>query len=242
MTIDVLIAIMLTAAAAVSVVALAASSPSFGATRIGFGLVLAGWFFIAVILGLTGILAPDRLGTPGLGVAVALPVLAIAFLTPRWPALRNAAFGIPLPVLIGVNALRVLGVFFVMLYAEGRLPAPFAPSAGWGDIFVGATALSVAFLAARRVSGWRPLAFIWNVIGFADLVNAISLGVMSATGSPLRIFTDGPDTSLMIALPMFLIPGFLVPLLMLTHLAVFARLWRADPARRSGSPSVAGAL
>jgi hypothetical protein len=229
MTIDVLIAIMLTAAAAATVAALAASIPSSRATRIGFGVVFTAWFFIAVILGLTGILASDRLGTPGLGAAVALPVLAIAFLTPRSAALRNAAFGIPLPILIGVNALRVLGVFFVMLYAEGRLPAPFAPSAGWGDIFVGVTALPVALLAARETGGWRPLAFIWNVIGFADLVNAISLGVMSATGSPLRIFTGGPDTNLMTALPMFLIPGFLVPLLMLTHLAVFARLWRAAP-------------
>ena len=229
MTIDIFIAIMLTAAAAAIIVALAVSIPATGATWIRFGLVLAAWFLVAVALGLTGVLAPDRLGTPGLGVAVALPVLGIAFLTPRLPALRNAAFGIPLPVLIGVNALRVLGVFFVMLYAEGRLPAPFAPSAGWGDFFVGVTALPVALLAARQVSGWRPLAFIWNVVGFADLVTAITLGVTSATGSPLRIFTVGPDTSLMTQLPMFLIPGYLVPLLLLTHLAVFARLWRAAP-------------
>ncbi len=229
MTIDVLIAIMLTAASAAMVAALAASIPVSAANRIGLGVVFAAWFFVVVSLGATGVLSPDRLGTPGLGVAVALPVLAVAFLAPRVPVLRSALFGISLPVLIGVNALRVLGVFFVMLYTAGRLPAPFAPSAGWGDIFVGATALPVALFAARQASGWRPLAFIWNVIGFADLVNAISLGVMSATGSPLRIFTNGPDTDLMTALPMFLIPGFLVPLLMLTHLAVFARLWRAEP-------------
>ncbi len=167
---------------------------------------------------------PPGLGTLGVGAAVLLPILAIAFLAPRWQPLRNALFGIPVPVFVGVNAVRVLGVFFLILYADGRLPAPFAPSAGWGDIVVGITALPVAFLAARQATGWRPIGLVWNVAGFADLVMAVGLGVTSAIDSPLRIFVEGPDTTLMSQLPMFLVPGFLVPLLLLTHLAVFVRL------------------
>lgn len=167
---------------------------------------------------------PDGLDTLGVGAAVLLPILAIAFLAPRWQPLRNALFGIPVPVFVGVNAVRVLGVFFLILYADGRLPAPFAPSAGWGDIVVGITALPVAFLAARQATGWRPIGLVWNVAGFADLVMAVGLGVTSAIDSPLRIFVGGPDTTLMSQLPMFLVPGFLVPLLLLTHLAVFVRL------------------
>ena len=56
---------------------------------------------------------------------------------------------IPLPALVAVNAIRILGVIFVMLHAAGKLPAPFAPSAGWGDIFVGVTALPVAWAMLR---------------------------------------------------------------------------------------------
>ena len=79
-----------------------------------------------------------------------------------------------------------------------------------------------------RSAGWRPIAFVWNLVGIADLVLAVGFGVTSAINSPLRIFAGGPDTTLMAELPMFLIPGFLVPVFILTHLAVFVRLARAE--------------
>jgi hypothetical protein len=214
---DLLIAIGSTAAAALVVWALSASVPAPARTRITFAAVLAGWFSIAVALGATGVFAPQRLGTPGLGAAVLLPILAIAWLAPRWAALRNAFLGIPVPVLVGVNAVRVL-------YAHGRLPAPFAPAAGWGDIAIGAMALPVAWMIARQAGGWRPAALVWNLLGLADLAVAVGLGVLSAPDSPLRVFTEEPGTSVMAVLPMFVVPGFLVPLLVLTHLAVFYRL------------------
>jgi hypothetical protein len=223
MTIDLLIAIATTSAAALVIAPLVLSIPAPATHRVGFAAVLAAWFLAVVTLGATHA-PPDGLGTLGVGAAVLLPILAIAFLAPRWQPLRNALFGIPIPVFVGVNAVRVLGVFFLILYADGRLPAPFAPSAGWGDIVVGITALPVAFLAARQATGWRPIGLVWNVAGFADLVMAVGLGVTSAIDSPLRIFVEGPDTTLMSQLPMFLVPGFLVPLLLLTHLAVFVRL------------------
>ncbi|MGH6922174.1 MAG: hypothetical protein ACRED5_00245 [Propylenella sp.] len=224
MTNDLLIAIGLTAAAAVVIGALSASVPAPARTRIGFAAVLAAWFSVAVFLGATGVLAPEHLGTPAVGAAVALPIVAIAWLASRWPVLRNALLGIPVPVLIGVNTVRMLGFFFVALYAQGRLPEPFAPIAGWGDIAIGLTALPVAWLVARQAGAWRPTALSWNLLGLADLIVAVSLGVMSAPDSPFRVFTEGPSTSAMAALPMFIVPGFLVPLLVLTHLAVFYRL------------------
>jgi hypothetical protein len=224
MTIDLLIAIGTTAAAAVVIWGLATSVPVSTRGRTIFVAVLAAWLCVAIGLAATRVLAPDGLGTPGVGLAVVLPVLAVAYLASRWPALGNALVGIPVPVLIAVNAVRVLGVFFLILFAQGRLPQPFAPSAGWGDIAVGITALPVAWMVAREVGGWRPVALIWNFVGFADLILAVALGVMSAPDSPVRIFRDGPDTSVMSVLPMFIIPGFLVPLLLLAHLAIFYRL------------------
>jgi hypothetical protein len=153
-------------------------------------------------------------------------VLAVASAL-AWKGFRATVAGIPLPLLIGLNVVRVLGVFFVILYTFGRLPAPFAPSAGWGDIITGLAAAPVALLVAVQGAGWRPMALAWNVFGTADLIAAIGLGVASAADSPFPISAGGPDTTLMAQLPMFIIPAFLVPLLMLTHIAVFARLARA---------------
>jgi hypothetical protein len=224
MTLDLIIAIIATSCAAIVIAALTLSIPTSPARRIGTATVLAAWFFAAVTLAATGAVSPEGLGTPGLGVVVLLPIVAMAFLTPRIEVLRNALYNIPLSVLIGVNALRVFGYFFIIHYDAGRLPAPFAPSAGWGDVLAGIFAIPVAILVAREATGWRPIAFLWTLFAIADLILAIGFGVTSAYDSPLRIFAGGPDTTMMSELPMFLIPGFLVPLFVLTHIAVFVRL------------------
>jgi hypothetical protein len=55
---------------------------------------------------------------------------------------------------VAVNVGRVLGAFFVVLLAEGRLPRTFATSAGWGDIAVVVLAVPMAFAVHRRTAGW----------------------------------------------------------------------------------------
>ena len=135
----------------------------------------------------------------------------------------------PLAILVGVHAVRILGVSFLILEAGKRLPAPFAPAAGWGDIIAGVAAIPVAWMVYRQASGWRAALTAWNVFGIADLVSAVSLGVLSSPG-PIRMIFAEPGTGLMTTLPWLLIPGYLVPLLFILHLAIFQRLLqdRAD--------------
>jgi hypothetical protein len=103
------------------------------------------------------------------------------------------------------------------------LPTPFAPVAGWGDIFVGATAPLVAWLAYRQGANPRPIIWIWNLIGTIDLLAAIGLGVTSSPG-PARIIFAEPSSAIMTTLPWLIIPGFLVPLLFAVHIGIFVRL------------------
>jgi hypothetical protein len=135
----------------------------------------------------------------------------------------------PLPALIAVHAIRLLGVMFLVLYAKGRLPAPFAPSAGWGDVFIGATALPLAWAVTRFGARVRPLVFLWSAVGVADLVAAVTLGALSAPG-PLQVFVGPPDSSPMTSLPWLIIPGFLVPILFFIHIVIFTRLLARSPA------------
>jgi hypothetical protein len=228
MPIDLVIAIALTASAAVVVWILCAALPAAASRRALAAIALVAWFAVIVALGATSALAPGNFGTPALGLVVALPVVAVVALAAASARLRQALLSIPMPMLIAANAVRVLGVFFLILHAQGRLPAPFAPSAGWGDIVTGALALPVAWLVARKAQGWRPILLAWNTFGLADLIAAIGLGVASAPDSPLRLFTEEPGTAMMSLLPMFLVPGYLVPILILMHLAIFARLRHPD--------------
>ncbi len=158
-----------------------------------------------------------------MGIAVALPIAVLCIVVARVHSLREGFSRVPLWLLAGVHTVRVLGIMFVILYAAGRLPAPFAPVAGWGDIFVGATALPVAWFAYRQSTNARPILWIWNVIGLVDLIAAVGLGVISSPGPERLIFAE-PSSAIMTTLPWLLIPGFLVPLLFAVHIGTFVRL------------------
>jgi hypothetical protein len=224
MNIDLIGSVELTASAAIVIAALSIGFGSSATTRLRAAVGLSAWFALVVILAATRALYYERgLGAPGLGIAVALPIAVLCFVVARVTSLREGFRRVPLWLLVGVHTVRVLGISFIILYAAGRLPAPFAPVAGWGDIFVGATALPAAWLAYRRPALARPTVWIWTVIGLAELIAAIGLGVISSPGPQRLIFAE-PSSAIMTTLPWLLIPGFLVPLLFAVHIGIFIRL------------------
>jgi hypothetical protein len=224
MNTDLLGSIELTASAAIVVAALSIGFGSNTATRIRVACGLSAWFVLVVILAATRALYYEHgLGTPGLGIAVAFPIVILCVVVARVQSLREGFYRVPFWLLVGVHTVRLLGISFIILYSAGRLPAPFAPFAGWGDIFVGATALPVAWVAYRRATSARPILWIWNVVGLADLIAAIGLGVISSPG-PARLIFAEPSSAIMTTLPWLLIPGFLVPLLIAVHIGIFIRL------------------
>src|SRR5216110_3550872 len=224
MNIDLLSSIELTASAAIVIAALSITFGSNAATRIRLAAWLSAWFVVVVILAATRALYYEHgLGTPGLGLAVALPIAILCVAVARIKSLREGFHWAPLWLLIGVHTVRLLGISFIVLYAVGRLPAPFAPVAGWGDIFVGATAPLVAWLAYRRSTNAQTIVWIWDIIGIVDLIAAVGLGVTSSP-SPQRLIFAEPSSAMMTTLPWLLIPGFLVPLLFTVHIGIFIRL------------------
>jgi hypothetical protein len=231
---DLISAIDLTAGAALMVGTLALVYPGPSESRAGLAIGFTAWFAVLAALCGWGVFHPiNGIGTLGLGLAIVLPMTVLVALVAASPERREHVLAMPTPALIGVHAVRVLGFDFLLLYAAGRLPAPFAPVAGWGDILVGITALPLAWAASRDIRGWRPAAIAWTLFGMADLIAAIGLGVMSAPGSPVRIFYGAADTEAMTTLPWMLIPAFLVPTLFLLHVVVLRQLLGAGMRRRS---------
>jgi hypothetical protein len=237
MNLDLLASIEMTASAAVAVAVLAIGFGDNVSARVRIAAGLSAWFVLVTAMAATAALHYEHgLGVAGVGVAVMLPIVILSVGVLRSPALHRALRAIPLSMLIGVNVIRAFGVTFLLLYSAGRLPAPFAPVAGWGDILVGLTALPVAWLAYKKGAAAHPTVWIWNIIGLLDLIAAVGLGVVSSPG-PLRLIFAEPGSGIMTTLPWLLIPGFLVPLLAATHLAVFYRLSTAAASEHhSGMP------
>jgi hypothetical protein len=222
--VDLIGSIELTASAAIVIAALSIGFGSNAKTRLCAVIGLSLWFVLVVILAATRALYYEHgLGAPGLAIAVTLPIAVLCFVVARVHSLREGFHRVPLWLLVGVHTVRVLGISFIILYAAGRLPAPFAPVAGWGDILVGVIALPVAWLAYRRPANARPILWIWNLVGLVDLIVAVGLGVISSPGPQRLIFAE-PSSAIVTTLPWLLIPGFLVPLLFAVHIGIFIRL------------------
>jgi hypothetical protein len=225
---DVLGAIFATALYTSVVAVLIGLAPLRPVTRLAASAAAAAWLGIIVAVAALGGLAPGVLGPVPANL---LPFTGLlAFLLGGWVLLarfRSALLAVPLPALVGVNAGRLGGVFFLLLYADGRLSAPFAPAAGVGDMVTGALAIPLAAMLALHFDMRRAWLGIWNAFGALDLVVAVTLGVLSAPGTPFRVFSEGPGTLAMTTAPWVLVPAMLVPIFLLIHLVIATKL-RAD--------------
>lgn len=121
---------------------------------------------------------------------------------------NEALFWLTLP-----HAFRYIGLMFLVPGVVARpLPAAFAEPAAYGDLVAALLAL-VALFALRGGSGLAiPLVWIFNVVGTVDLLNALYQG--------LRL-----GAALDMGATLF-IPSFIVPLLLVTHVMIFAMLTR----------------
>ena len=107
---------------------------------------------------------------------------------------------------------------FFLLCSRGELPFAFAAPAGSGDIIV--AALAVLLLALSGARNWSML-IIWNTIGLTD----IFFVVMTALRLGLE---DWQSMHALREFPLSLLPTFLVPLIIVSHVLIFFRARRLN--------------
>ena len=178
------------------------------------GLLVA-WFCFALALGSSGLF--QRAGAPALAATVWGLTAVILIACWKIQIVRNFAATLDLRNLIALHLVRFVGVYFLILGAQGRLPYGFARPAGIGDIIVAIGA--VVFIAAPRLRGSRAVR-IWNFFGFIDIIFV----VFSALRFGLQ---DWQSMTALRTLPLSLLPTFFVPLIIASHVLIFVRLIRA---------------
>jgi hypothetical protein len=189
--------------------------------------VLVAWFFVAVWLGLSGVLAGGGGPPIGIGLALAVPLVAFALDGRLGAPLFRGLAQLDLPTLIALQTFRVGGLFFLVAWWGGTLPGGFALPAGLGDIAVGIAAPFVAAAVAARRPGARTLALAWNVVGLLDLALAVTEGVTHARSS-FGVFAGPITTDALARYPFSLIPTFFVPLAVMLHVSALRRLGRGE--------------
>ena len=182
--------------------------------------ILGIWFLAAAAIGRSGILV-DRARPPLPQLVLVALTITVLVAVRAIPALRLWARSVDSRAYVALHLSRFLGIYFLVLHARGELPESFAVPAGAGDILIAFLALILLGWGAPE-PGPRLRAYrYWNVLGLADIV----LVVVGAT----RLALAGPEAmARWLRLPLSLLPTFLVPLIIATHVMLFGKLSGRD--------------
>src|SRR5271155_934633 len=138
-------------------------------------------------------------------VSIAFSLIAWGIVAAQyiWPELRHRERAEALRPLLILHSFRFIGLaFLVPGVVSADLPSAFAHSAAYGDI-VAATLALLALASLPRGAG-IVIAWIFNLWGSADLLNAFyQAGAAGLVPGQLGVT--------------YLIPTFVVPLLLITH-------------------------
>src|SRR5262245_46588402 len=208
----------------------ARTSPHQSRTALVSAALLAGWAVVTATLAVRGFFRPpDASSPPPVGIALGLALTVLSLCLVFSPSLRGLLTN--QRHLILLNLWRLVGVVFLMLMANGQMPALWALPAGIGDVIVGAMAPWIA-RQLETPDGQRR-AVVFNLFGMADLVVAVGLGVMTGPG-PAHVFRTTPTSEFVTQFPLALVPAFLVPLAFMLHVVSLWQLrsgmWVPQPA------------
>jgi hypothetical protein len=179
-----------------------------------FAVIAAIWLVAAIAVGASGAL--QRLAPPVPQVIIAGLTLALLIAWRSNKAFNTWVQTIDLRALMAVHLTRFVGIYFLYLSGRGELPHSFAIPAGCGDIAV-ATTTAVLLLCWSRLSRKKLWVGLWNAAGLLDIVGV----VISAAGHGLA---DRTSMAALLHLPLSLLPTFLVPLIIASHIFIFSRL------------------
>lgn len=183
-------------------------------------LVIWLWFAAAIAVGWKLLL--QRVPAPAVPVILlALTALLLSAYF-RLTALRTWVDSLDPRYLVLLHVTRFVGVYFLLLYHRGELPYDFAVPGGIGDIFVATIALVLVFVPLAEATLHRAI-YIWNIVGLVDILLVVASAIRLNLSAPseMRALTH---------LPLSLLPTFLVPLIIATHVVLFVRLSREQPA------------
>ena len=176
-------------------------------------LVVFIWLVVAVVVGATGLLRQIPIPPPAIAVLLTIATLLLVRLSPRARRAVNELGPGPLVLFHLVRA--AAGAYFLVLGARGVLPREFTTAAGWGDIVVGIAAVWVLLRCLpTRTPFQRSALFAWNVAGLLD--------ILAVLGNAVRLYIRDPGfVEPFMSLPLAILPTFVVPIVIVSHMLLF---------------------
>lgn len=172
------------------------------------------WLLAAIALGLSEALRSVRPPAPQILIAGLTGGLISAYWYSK--SFRDWLKALDLRTIVALHLTRFVGFYFLWLCGKGQLPWGFAVPGGWGDIIVATSA--VVILASWSGFGRRRLVLlIWNSYALVDILFVVATAAAEAMASPASMVA-------LLRMPLSLLATFVVPLIISSHLLIFARV------------------
>jgi hypothetical protein len=178
------------------------------------------WLALAVLVSATGAVARLRPPVPQIVLLALTALLILAGV--KLPRFRAWLASVDIRGVVALHLTRlVAGAAFIHLHHRGQLPGAFALPAGWGDILVAVLAIPMLMFVPARGVGARRIYLAWNTLGLADILMVVANAAAHAVREPASMAS-------LVRLPLSLLPMFLVPVIIASHVLLFVRLWRTQ--------------
>jgi hypothetical protein len=189
-------------------------------------LGLVAWLALTGILAIRGFFAEFASVPPRILPALLVPLIG-GCLVLRSPGARALLARTRPQGPIYLQSFRiVMEIILWLLFVQHRAPAIMTFEGRNVDILVGLTAIPVGYLCFVRKAWPARVALWWNVAGILILLNVVVHAQLS-TPSPFRVFVTDPPVTFIAQWPYIWLPGFLVPLAWLGHVASISQLRRS---------------
>ena len=181
-------------------------------------VILIIWLLIAIVASKVGLLTQ----LPPFSIQIILVSLTLICILSYLLSNRFREFidRIGVKGILILHLVRYVGFYFLYLYSQERLPYDFAVTGGLGDIVVAVFATFI--LIVPGLLRKKSLILVWNILGLLDIVFVV------VTAGRINMTSPGELHELTV-LPLSLLPTFIVPLIIATHLFLFNLIRKNRP-------------
>jgi hypothetical protein len=183
------------------------------------------WLSLLYLLAQNSFFLKLKAVSPRFLMAVLPPFLliSVAFLRTKG---RQFMDSLSLRHLTWIHTIRIgVELLLFQLFVVGQIPQIMTFEGRNWDILAGLTAPIMVFMVFQQKK-WSPKALLWwNIFALGLLINIVTTAVLSAPFPFQQLSFEQPNVGVL--KPAFIwLPGFVVPVVLFSHLAAIRRLWR----------------
>lgn len=189
-------------------------------------MFISSWIVVLIILSVNSFFLSFEL-PPRLLLVIGLPVIVIIYLFINKNS-RGYLKELPLSTLTYLHVVRVpVELVLWWLFLENMVPELMTFNGRNYDIIAGISAPFIGYFALGKIIKSNMAALLWNILAMGSLLNIVVNAILSTPYSFQMQAFDQPNLAVFY-FPFILLPGFIVPAVLFSHLASISILLKKD--------------